>query len=140
MKSFLVALGMAALLLVAPASAQTNVSQFNVPFPFVAGNEIIPAGHYRVTVDTNFYLCRLQPLDSTATHVVRLVPGGTARTIGKSSAGVMRFVKLDGQYYLTGIWKSGEVSGNETLTSRRFNQLAKAGAATEAVSLDSDGK
>jgi hypothetical protein len=126
---------MAALLWVAPASAQTDVSQYNVPFSFVAGNEVIPAGHYRVTVDTNFYLCRLEPTGSTGIHVIRLVPGATARKIGKSSAGVMQFAKLDGQYFFTGIWKTGEVSGHETLASRRFNQLAKAKPAAETVTV-----
>ncbi|MDE3167202.1 MAG: hypothetical protein KGN36_15470 [Acidobacteriota bacterium] len=141
MKSFLAACGVAALLWVAPVSAQTSVSRYNVPFPFVVGNEIIPAGHYRVTVDTNFYLCRLQAVDSTATHVVRLVPGVYARgTANRMNAGVLRFAKLDGQYYLTGIWKAGEVSGHETLSGRRFNQLAKGGTGSETVSLDSDAK
>ena len=40
-----------ALMTVAPATAQPNAVRANVPFEFHAGNQMLPAGQYQITLD-----------------------------------------------------------------------------------------
>ena len=48
MIGILMVVGLVSLLMAPPASGQT-IAKFNVPFEFVAGDRVLPAGEYRVT-------------------------------------------------------------------------------------------
>jgi hypothetical protein len=136
MKRLLVGLGLAALLLAVPASAQISTMQYRIPFAFVAGNEVLPAGTYQVTLDTNFYLCRFQSADEVTTHTIRVIPGTTDRPWEQTKTGALKFLRYGGRLYLSGVWNRGAVAGHETVVARRVIELAKTGAPPETVSID----
>ena len=136
MKRLLVGLGLAALLLAAPATAQISTMQYKIPFAFVAGNQLLPAGTYQVTLDTNFYLCRFQSMEERTTHTVRVLPGTTDRSWRETATGALRFLRHEGRLYLAGVWKQGAVAGHETVVSRRVIELAKTRTPLEPVIID----
>jgi hypothetical protein len=136
MKNFLIALGLGVAMWVAPAGAQSSSSmRFDIPFAFVAGDKVMPAGAYRVTVDPNFNMARFDGVDAQGTRLVRLVPGSTSRPFDQAHNGSARFTKVGEQYVLTGIWKTGAVDGNDTITSRKLVESAKTGQPVEVVTV-----
>ena len=136
MKRLLVGFGLAALLLAVPASAQISTMQYKIPFAFVAGNQVLPAGTYQVTLDTNFYLCRFHSMDEAITHTVRVLPGATDRPWQESRNATLKFLRYGGTLYLSGVWNRGAVAGHETIVSRRVIELARTGAPAEPLSID----
>ncbi len=124
--------------MLAPAGAQTSTMRFDIPFAFVAGDQVLPAGTYRVTVDDTFDMCRFNLIGETSTHVVRMVPGATDRALSKAADGSMKFTRYDDRYFLTGVWKTGSVAGNEIVQSHRQRESAKAGTAPAVVSVNSN--
>jgi len=48
----LAALAVAGLLTLSPLSAQMRTTEFSVPYQFHAGSTVLPAGDYRVSIDT----------------------------------------------------------------------------------------
>ena len=55
------ALSIAALFRATPAQAQSSYSmRMDVPFQFVAGNQVLPAGPYSFTVDSAFHILKIQ--------------------------------------------------------------------------------
>ena len=135
MNKILAAFGLGVLMWVAPAGAQTSTMRFDIPFSFVAGDHVLPAGTYRVTVDDNFNLCRLDPFGGTSPHIVRLVPGATSRPMAKSLNGSMRFTRYGDRYVFSGVWRPDSVAGNETVQSRHQRELAASGTTPVVVSL-----
>ena len=134
MKQFLIALGLGAMMCAAPAVAQTTM-RFNVPFAFVAGDHVMPAGAYRVTLDNSFGLARFEGLSDLSVQLVRLVPGGIERKTGSNYTGSLRFAKYGEKYFLDGVWKAGSIAGNATIPSKRMLESAKAGQPADTVSV-----
>jgi hypothetical protein len=52
--SILATLTLIALIITMPANAQTKILRIHVPFEFYAGDNVLPAGDYRVAVDHVF--------------------------------------------------------------------------------------
>src|SRR5690349_20378733 len=136
MNKFLVALGLGALMWVVPAGAQTTM-KFDIPFSFVAGDRVVPAGTYRVTVDDHFNLARLDSTLDREVRVVRLVPGTTSRAWDHANAGGLQFTKQGEQFFLTGVWKPGSIAGNATVPSKRQIEATKT-AAVQVVNVNSN--
>ena len=136
MNKLLVALGLGALMWVAPAGAQTTM-KFDIPFSFVAGDRVAPAGTYRVSVDDRFSLVRFDSLADREVRVARLVPGATSRGWDHANAGSLQFTRQGEQFYLTGVWKPGSVSGNATVPSKRQIEATKT-AKVQVVNVNSN--
>lgn len=125
-KALLAAAGLAVLTLAVPASAQTSNFQVRIPFSFVAGNHMVPAGQYNVTVDGD--LARLRNLTgaSITDHIVVLQPGATSRSSSNAEYGTLRFAKYGEKYFMTGVWKPGTTTGNGVTPSKRLLDSAQA--------------
>jgi hypothetical protein len=124
-KSVTVALGV--LLSAATAVAQPPSMRVAIPFAFTAGSRVLPAGEYRVTVDTDFLISRITSGTDEGV-LVQLVPGGTPRHPGKLESGMLQFHKYGERYVLSGIWRAGSIAGNEVVGARPPVEFAKAEA------------
>ncbi|MGD0347928.1 MAG: hypothetical protein ABSA85_14295 [Terracidiphilus sp.] len=107
MKNRILAIVGLALLAAVSASAQnTPVAQVNVPFAFRAGNQQMPAGIY--VISKNSFLFKLRGVDIDASALVPTHPA-TAKTA--STAGYVLFDRIEGRYFLAGIWPAGSNEG-----------------------------
>ena len=101
-----IALGLVALVLVAPVSAQPSpVATVQIPFPFVIGNKVLPEGDYRIV---EFDDLRLQVENVANPGVSEFVPILTrlaAREDNTSTAIV--FDKTDRGSALSEVWIAG---------------------------------
>ncbi len=99
-KQVLVALaivGVFALVGAAPANAQT-VSRVNVPFPFIVGDTVLPAGAYTVTNPAyRSDVVTIQSADGKALATALVQSGGD---LSKNANATFSFRKIGGQYFL----------------------------------------
>jgi hypothetical protein len=109
----------AALLCAAPLAAQTSAIRVQIPFAFTAGTQLVPAGEYSVTVDSEHMLSVIAATDNTDRWLVRLIPGDSSRPASSLEKGLLRFERNGARYVLTGIWKAGWNQGNG-VPHRRF--------------------
>ena len=124
----LVALSVILILWPAPASAQLTALRFNVPFAFVAGGHVLAPGQYALQFHTGEMRIAINDTASTASSMVPLVPGGSTRPAAQADSAMLRFEKVGGRYFLTGVWRRGAVNGDSIMPSRRMLESAKAGA------------
>lgn len=124
-KATFFALGVAALLWVVPAGAQVSTMRMEIPFTFVAGDQVLPAGQYVVTVDQNFHHCRFDNLSDSIQRIVRLAPGADNRPLTKAALGTLRFTRYGGQHFLSAVWRPGQEDGNRVVASKRLLEMAK---------------
>ncbi len=125
------AIGLAVLLLAAPASAQTSILSFNSPFPFAVGAQILPAGQYRMTVDPEHMHLVVTSLNDTAFAIVGFIPDGGRRPAIKADKGLLQFTKYGPRYFLTGLWNPGANGWKKVSPSRRMVQEARVEGVTE---------
>ncbi len=137
-KSILAALSLAIPLFAAAAPSQTRTVRCEIPFQFIAGNQVLPAGEYRLTVDPDHMLFLIHSVANAESWMIRYSPGGLGRDADKTGNGMLRFAKYGTQYFLTGVWEPGRVDGNRVLPSRRLVESAKlaSGAEIAAVHLE----
>ena len=128
------ALGVATLLWAPAAAAQGTNMRMDIPFAFVAGDEVFPAGQYLVTVDRQFGRCIFVSRTDATTKAIRLSATSDTRSLENGSLGTMRFILNGGQYFLTNVWRTGQEDGFRIVPSKRMLQAATArangGAAT----------
>jgi hypothetical protein len=124
-KAMFFALGVAALLWVVPAGAQVSTMRMEIPFTFVAGDQVLPAGQYVVTVDQNFHHCRFDNLSDSIPRIVRLSPATDSRPLTKDAKGTLRFTWYGGQHFLSNVWRPGQEDGNRVVASKRLLEAAK---------------
>jgi hypothetical protein len=82
-----------------PASAQTNLD-VNVPFAFSVGNQHLPAGHYRVQSQSDYFLS-IRNVKTSGTTVVMVRSEGGRHLQGNSR---LVFDCEGNQNYLTQVW------------------------------------
>jgi hypothetical protein len=82
-----------------PASAQTNLD-VTVPFAFSVGNQHLPAGHYRVQSQSNYFLS-IRNVETSGTTVVTVRSEGGRHLQGNSR---LVFDREGNQNYLTQVW------------------------------------
>jgi hypothetical protein len=80
-----------------PAYAQGNVSKVNVPFPFIVGDTVLPAGSYTVTTPSDGVLA-IQSATSQAVATALVQP--TGGELSKNTNALFSFAKMGGQYFL----------------------------------------
>jgi len=116
-------LGLGLLLVVSGAQAQETRVKANIPFDFVVGNHVLPAGEYMVASEgaTNQVL-EIRSYDGK-TGILSLTnscssskPSGTSKLV---------FHRLAGRYFLSQVWAAGNSGGRELRKSRMEVQLAK---------------
>jgi hypothetical protein len=113
-KAIVVAIGLTALIGAAmPASAQTSYMRVKIPFAFVAGKTSLPAGEYRMQVDAHTRVLQIQPAAANVAYYVLLSTSADSREGAPADSGLLRFQKVDGQYYLGEIWRPAQDWGNK---------------------------
>jgi hypothetical protein len=112
-KNVLVALlvvGVLALAGAMPASAQ-SLSKVNVPFQFVVGDSVLPAGNYTVSsLAHNSDVVAIQSVDGKSVVTVLVMPSGE---LTKQAHATFSFAKIGGRYFLSEVSIPG--SGSRTL-------------------------
>jgi hypothetical protein len=125
-KAVFFALSVAALVRATPAQAQSSYSmRMNVPFQFVAGNQVLPAGPYSFTVDSAFHVLRIQPRKGTATSIVPIMAVSERRSRANLDKGMLRFADADGVHVLSGVWQPGSEEGAQTVPSKQAMAAAR---------------
>ncbi len=109
MKAFKVVVCLAAVMTVAPlvAQAQTEVLQVNVPFDFVVGKALLPAGHYEVkqtfTPD--------QVVISDQRHSAMFRTESIQSSAGTGHAARLLFKNVNGRFALAEVWGTDQTFG-----------------------------
>jgi hypothetical protein len=133
--SWKVVAGLALLILWAwPAVAQTHTLRVDVPFPFTAANQSLPAGQYLFTLHSERPLGFLTAANTSDGCIVSLA-GYVRRSGGSLEKGMLRFAKYGSRYVLTGIWQPGQAEGQAVAGSRPPNDYSKGASPVETVEL-----
>jgi hypothetical protein len=116
--------GLGLLLAVSAAHAQEAVKA-NIPFDFVAGNEVLPAGEYVVTPEgSSRQVILIRSSDSKAAKFATAFGCSSSRPSDKTK---LVFHTMGGRYYLYQVWTAGYDQGRELPKSKIEVQLAKNG-------------
>ena len=132
-KTALAAVGLALMLLAAPAGAQTPVLRFDVPFAFTAGSQDFAPGQYWINVNIERMQMVVTSPTSTSTAIVHLAQGGAERSPAKAGDGMLRFQKWGNRYFLVGVWRAGSIEGDGIALSSSLVESAKAEAGSETT-------
>lgn len=103
------------------AFAQGSVMEVNVPFAFHNGSQHMPAGIYRVELESN-HVVLLR--GKTRSGFVMTNPE-IAKTA--SSTAMVVFNRYGDQYYLSEIWQRGSETGRRCVKSRQEKETQLAG-------------
>lgn len=114
----------ALLLAVSAVNAQTPALQAAIPFNFVAGNRVLPAGQYVLsnTWLTSSSLISLRDLDAPITSMAITKPCSVNEAPKTSK---LVFHRIGNEYFLYQIWTEGEKNGREFPMSKLEVQMAK---------------
>lgn len=117
-----------------PAAAQTSSVEAEIPFAFVVGDQLLPAGGYRFIVETDHKLTRITELSGKRVWQVRLIAGGTDRSESSLEKGLLRFTKIGDRYLLNTIWRAGYLTGSNVMRSKLPRELAQSGEVRQVSS------
>lgn len=121
LRPIIVALGL--LLAVSAAKAQDLVLSANIPFDFVVGNRVLPAGEYRLdTVFQDSGVIALRDQDQPSTTMTGTIPRSLAAPCKTTK---LVFHRMGNEYFLYQIWVEGRATGRELPKSRIEVQMAK---------------
>ena len=129
----LMALGVAAFLCSTPARAQVTTMHVDIPFAFVAGDQTLPAGSYRLTVDQDFRRLRFDSRADMNVWLTRLSPATDSRSAKNAENGTLRFAHYGELYLLVNVWRPGEHDGNRVVPSKRVLETAARGNAAPTM-------
>jgi hypothetical protein len=122
MIGILMLVGLVSLLTAAPASGQT-IARFNVPFQFVAGDRVLPAGEYRVTVDSGLRRVEIRQAGADDGAFLMATP---AITKDAANASKLVFTATGSVKLLQWVRIGGRAEGLELPVSKAQREFAKA--------------
>lgn len=129
---FPIAIGVIAFAAIPPAAAQTASMRLDIPFDFVVGNKVLPAGQYTAKVDRAFNTLRLQ-CGNEATTV--LLAAAIVPTAGaESNSAKLVFHQYGHVYILREVWTNGGWYGRELYWSKAERELARTPSHTTVAS------
>ena len=125
------------LVLTAAAYAQTIHLKTNVPFSFIVGRTMFPAGQYEVqsTGNGDFVLV----IRGLSSGPQALVLSNSCESREPSPRTTLIFHRYGQRYFLSEVWMRGNSIGRRTLTSSREIEIAK-DSSMEKVVLLASGK
>jgi hypothetical protein len=132
----LMAISGIALLSVTTAYAQPLAVRANIPFQFLAGDKVLPAGQYQLSVAPGLNRITLHPTQGGTGVYLSIIP--TQRSEYAAQPGALVFHRYGTHYFLRKVWSPGQSGGYALPSSkaeREFVRIAKTPAATETVSL-----
>ena len=107
-KRMMAVIGLMILVSAASAFAQTAPLRANIPFAFTAGEQVLPAGVYRVVIDSQFR--RLDVRSINAISGVVLSANKQFRGHSPDTATLI-FHKYGNTYFLKQVWPAGRNDG-----------------------------
>ncbi len=111
-----------AMVFVTTANAQTS-GRFDIPFQFVAGQTILPAGEYRVNAGAGSPWMRIVETSGAATVNLLVIPKYAQAA---QATGRMEFRRIGDTYVLTGVWLRGNDRGLQMPSRQVERELARA--------------
>lgn len=132
-KAVLIAISLFVLAAVTPLSAETTWMRAQVPFQFLAGDKLLPAGQYEVELNPTSNRMTIRPMDGGAGMFLSI--GSTELTRTTADRGTLVFYKYGSRYVLRRVWNSGSVQGFEFPKSNTEREMAKATAKVELASV-----
>ena len=115
-------LGLGLLFAVSGVQAQQNGVKANIPFDFMVGNRVLPAGEYVVAGDGSSSQAIFIRSTDNKTAVMTLAFRCASAQPSKQSKLV--FHTLGGRYFLSQIWAEGYQQGRELSKSRAEIEMA----------------
>jgi hypothetical protein len=113
----------AALLLSTAAKAQTTAVKADVPFDFVIGDSVYPAGQYDLKTVTISGVIRIHNVQDS--DVSNFQSSHACTHTKPSQKTELVFLRVGDNYFLYQIWTEGRESGREFSKSRTYMQLAQ---------------
>lgn len=132
-KAVVIAISLFVLAAVTPLSAQTAWMRMQVPFQFLAGDNLLPAGEYEVELAPTLNRMTIRPMDGSAGLFLPI--GATQLTRLTPDKGKLVFYKYGSHYVLRRVWNSDSVQGFELPKSNTEREMAKATAQVEQASV-----
>jgi hypothetical protein len=116
----------------ASAQSATALAEVNIPFAFQTTNQSLPAGKYRIDLESN-HLIRLQGPSQAGGFVM----SHDAVKTHAPEHGIVVFDRYGDKYYLRQIWTAGNTVGVECPKSRaeKESMLAKNKQAPDSFEL-----
>ena len=133
--STLTMLNLLLMLTAVTVSAQSErIGVINIPFNFIIGQKILPAGEYTIRPNriNSKTVWLVQGSDTQAGAFFLTMPVWARETQEKTR---LVFHKYGDQYFLSQIWTAGDNSGRELSMPRKEVELAKNTAERSKVSL-----
>jgi len=126
-------LGLGLLLAVSAAQAQEPRVKANIPFDFVVGDRVMPAGEYQVSeMGASGQLIAILSEDRKATA---LMVTSACTTSGPSKSSKLVFHAIGGRYFLSQVWVQGYDQGRQLRESKAEIELAKNGTTSKDLVL-----
>ena len=130
-KAFGFALVAASLLLASGAQAQTLHVRADVPFDFVVGNNVYPAGNYDIARTLSISNALL--ITSDAKMTPRFVLPIECTSGKPAEKTVLVFHRIGDEYFLYQIWTEGSTVGRELPQPKRETELARNGKGDDVI-------
>jgi hypothetical protein len=124
--------------LAASASAQTSRTRMDIPFPFLAGNDVLPAGVYIVTVDEQLRRVLIEPRNGNPIRPLLFSLATTERNQSAAADATLRFQKYGDRCVLRAVFQPGSTDGHVLVmskTEREWAALAEPGEIATVNSL-----
>lgn len=118
----LAALGLAALISIAPAFAQSAV-RVQIPFDFQAGDQVLPAGKYVVTLD---HLARRLDVRLANSSTGAYVSGAQVHNPDPSGRSTLMFHQYGDKFFLRSVAVVGQTGKYQIAASNAEREMAKA--------------
>jgi hypothetical protein len=122
MIGILMVVGLVSLLAAPPASAETIV-KFNVPFQFMAGDRVLPAGEYRVRLDSGLRHVEIRQAQADDGAFLMAVPASTKDAANSTK---LVFATYGSMKMLQGVRIGGRTEGVEVPASKAQREFARA--------------
>ena len=116
-------LGLGLFFVVSGVRAQENVVKANIPFDFVVGNQVLPAGEYLVTAQGSANEAILIRSTDSKSAAMTLTFGCASANPSKDTKLV--FHTVGGRYFLSQVWAQGYSQGRELRKSSAEIEMAK---------------
>jgi len=116
----LLACTLAATAMASHAYAQSHTMQANVPFAFHNGSQRLPAGVYRVEIESS-HVILLRGKSRSGFAMANPAIATTPTSVGK-----LVFTRYGDQYYLSEIWPQESQTGQRCVKSREEKEAALA--------------
>ncbi len=111
-RGLLIVAGLALLSFSVPAiAADTTYMRIDIPFAFLAGNEILPAGTYHVDVSNSYNYADFRSTNETKIHRVLLAASRVERSLRESEVGTLQFQRYGDRLVLRAVFNPSKSEG-----------------------------